>query len=274
MIYIEYILNDKLTKLNDYSNTLGACMAGRPKRDMADWVKTQYWFRNVEKISGKGERELEETITPDCIGLDKDKKKSRSKQWRKYENGKVTPKQDRIQAVEKIYPGTAALINLPLWDLLSMNRPNPEKLRSIMAITRPNLAKYISTIKCSSELYKGQPLTNILTLDSLCKVKIDTDGKIDKKLLSNYTSLIVIMVNGENSEIHCIDHRDLLKRVVNLSILVSEEYFLSIKDEFLELLNERFLKKYPEFSKMIGQKEYKNSKRLGAGIPFSRLSRI
>jgi hypothetical protein len=127
--------------------------AGRPKRDLIYKLRTQVWLDAVSMESGKKTPTELELLFSDPDGTRKHSPGNRPGLWAKYRKGKVCPtiesktkgKLSIVDRVELIYPGTAAWIKTPLWDLLTSKPMSMDDLKLIYWSLGPAVQDLIVT---------------------------------------------------------------------------------------------------------------------------------
>lgn len=76
-------------------------------RDYVDEARTIAWFYVVARASKLHLRELDRQFGTGTSGA-----------WSKYRYGRLSPSSERINAVERVYPGTQRYFEAPLWRLI------------------------------------------------------------------------------------------------------------------------------------------------------------
>lgn len=146
-------------------------------------MRIQTWFHAVEQASGgMGTRDLERQFSSRKVANGK-----RSCLWNKYRAGTVAPRGgcsgstgglNLVKRVEKIYPGTAKWLSLPLWRLVDPAPMEMAEIRMFFEGLSPRLqSMFIASEKETSGFFWRRPVDLGQVSNILC-AKRDLDALV------------------------------------------------------------------------------------------------
>ncbi|MBL8507660.1 MAG: hypothetical protein JNM11_04295 [Chitinimonas sp.] len=122
------------------ANSFRATEGGR--RDQLDVLRTAVWYSDIEHQLGGGSiYRIERILEPDAFRY---KKHSyHLNKWRRYKVGADTPRAALVERVDGELPGTAALLNHPLWEALRGRKPVKRLLQEEMRRLAPAVQQVV-----------------------------------------------------------------------------------------------------------------------------------
>lgn len=111
---------------------------GRPERHPIDAIRTQFWFNMISQFSKKTAYQLEKEFHPESFRRD-EAWLVRSRRWDRYREGKMVPKDDLIDAVERVYPSFAAWFRAPFWDAFKAGPLSQDEVNRLLLALEPGI---------------------------------------------------------------------------------------------------------------------------------------
>lgn len=164
-------------------------LRGRPKKSVIDLLRVKVWFNSVQIASGGFTAyALEHQFNPTSIHKSHGEF-SRSGIWEKYKRGDSVPRQSILERVESIYPGTARMLDHPLWTVLKQPLKEQEAINQVLVTLDERVVSLLfeRTNKSSNIFSKRLPFTES-TVDSLIHL-----GDLDA-----FTALILSVQESES----------------------------------------------------------------------------
>lgn len=133
----------------DHDEDVNMPRRGRPKSPILDCTRASYWAWSVQKVAGKSFAELEREMAPRQFPRRDGGGFEQPNAWLKYAKGDRCPsppsKGDKSPVVlaEKRYPGTQAVYDSIVWDLLYDGQKQPTKRLKLTSRISPYILNQI-----------------------------------------------------------------------------------------------------------------------------------
>lgn len=113
-------------------------MTGK-QRHTVDGFRTVCWFHQLRLASGATTTYQMDGLIEGPLNLASDGPVDRKNKWRSYREGKHTPSADLVEDIETRFPGSGAVLNHPIWQLLRLDRPLHAEVPGLLAQLPPAL---------------------------------------------------------------------------------------------------------------------------------------
>jgi len=107
------------------------------KRHLTDAFRTVLWFHAVRLASGATSPSQMDAWLAVRLALSDDARIDRKKQWRSYKYGRHSPSAPLVAAIEPWLPGSRALFNHPLWQILRIDLKVQDQLAGLLVLLPP-----------------------------------------------------------------------------------------------------------------------------------------
>lgn len=178
---------------------------GRPRKSEISKFRVMTWYSAVSIASGKSTSELEKQFAGIAEPAKNHEGWVSSKLWDKYRRGEAEPKLtppkgeqiSTVDRVEKVYPGTARWLSMPLWRLFDPEPIGMDGLRSVLM----NLENRVSSLL----ILKDAPENGIFWLASTRNIQRHVETLYRIASLDAATALAVMIRLAEicqDQELH------------------------------------------------------------------------
>lgn len=110
---------------------------GGKKRHLTEAFRTVFWFHAVRIASGATSASQMDAWLAARLALSDDGRIDRKKKWRSYQYGRHSPSEPQVAAIESLLPGSRALFNHPLWQILRIDLKVQDQLAGLIVLLPP-----------------------------------------------------------------------------------------------------------------------------------------
>jgi hypothetical protein len=96
---------------------------GRQQRHLVDVFRTKLWFHHLRIVSGATSTYQMDTLIEARLNLPGPAVADRKNKWRSYRDGKHTPSDALVTAIDARAPQSGSLLNHSVWQALRLDRP-------------------------------------------------------------------------------------------------------------------------------------------------------
>lgn len=112
-------------------------------RHVTDAFRTVFWFHELRLASGATSTYQMDGLLEVTLTLSADTRVDRKSAWRGYQKGRHTPSAELVTTIDALHPGTQALLNHPVWQLLRLDRALSDQIPDLLGWLPPALHRLV-----------------------------------------------------------------------------------------------------------------------------------